>query len=173
VAAALPLLARQGPLSLSLDDVAARAGVTRNLLYHYFPDGKADLVTAVVQETERQLLGDTGRPRTAAEGWEEEVSRIFDHALAPTHAWRVHRMARASGLSGPAGAVDHSTRQVVRRLSEAGPLHGGLTPVAELALQGYVSFAEAVLDGARAVRLPRAQIRKLLGDTLQALLGAG
>src|SRR5947209_12590199 len=90
VAAAMPLLARHGPADLSMDDVAARVGVTRNLLYHYFPGGRADLVSVVVDAAERQILGPPGQRDPGA-----ALSRILDHALAPTHAWRIHRMARA------------------------------------------------------------------------------
>ncbi len=57
VSAAIPLVARHGPMDLSLDDVAERVGVTRNLIYHYFPGGRTDLITAVAEEAERQLLG--------------------------------------------------------------------------------------------------------------------
>ena len=37
--AALAVAAEQGYAGLSLDEVGERAGVTRNLLYHYFPRG--------------------------------------------------------------------------------------------------------------------------------------
>ena len=39
ISAAMPVVAAQGFADFSLDEVAARADVSRNLLYHYFPDG--------------------------------------------------------------------------------------------------------------------------------------
>ena len=46
--AALDLVAEGGYSGLTLDAVAERAGVTRNLIYHYFPRGREDLALAVV-----------------------------------------------------------------------------------------------------------------------------
>src|SRR3954453_5799515 len=56
---ALAVVAEHGPADLSLDEVAERAGVTRNLLYHYFPRGRADLFPAAVDRSGRVL----------SEGW--------------------------------------------------------------------------------------------------------
>src|SRR5262245_39522995 len=110
VTAALPILASQGLSEFSLDEVAARAGVTRNLLYHYFPRGRADLALAVFRLAERQLaanwLFDESVPladRVAA-----NLARITDHAFTPTHAWQVHRMSRAATEPELRDAVNRS-----------------------------------------------------------------
>jgi AcrR family transcriptional regulator len=165
----MPLLARQGPIDLSLDGVAARAGVTRNLLYHYFPGGRTDLITAVVDEAERQLLPGEKHSLPAA-GVEETLSRILDHALAPTHAWRIHRMARATGQPAVTERVERSTREVASTLAAVQRPGEELTPVADVALDGYVAFAEAVLDGARAAGISREQTRRLLAQVLEAVM---
>jgi AcrR family transcriptional regulator len=169
----MPLLARHGAAELSLDQVARRAGVTRNLLYHYFPGGRIDLVTAATQEAERQLLGDwqaSDRP-LPDHALQEAMSRIFDHALAPTHAWRIHRMARASGHPAVSEVVEHSTRAVADTLAAVRRPGDELSPAAKLALQGYVAFAEAVLEGARTSGLSRADTRRLLTQVLTAVAG--
>jgi AcrR family transcriptional regulator len=164
VAAAIPLVARHGPVNLSLDRVAERAGVTRNLLYHYFPGGRDDLLAAVVDEAERQLLGAGGSTSS-----DTALSRILDHALAPTHAWRIHRMV--GGLPGLGESLDAPVRAIVQALSEF--RDGEEIPHAELVLPGYVAFAEAVLDGARVARVPRSDVRGLLAQTLRAVVAAG
>jgi AcrR family transcriptional regulator len=174
VAAALPLLARHGPTDLSLDEVAERVGVRRNLLYHYFPGGRGDLVAAVVEEAERQLLGPwaPGAPGTPAPGPQEGLSRLLDHALAPTHAWRIHRLARAASWPSVSSVIQRSTEMVVTTLAAAGSLGDQPSPVTIVALHGYVAFAEAVLDSARAAGLARSDIRRLLGQGLRAVLAA-
>src|SRR3954471_14544474 len=95
---ALEVVAEYGPANLSLDEVASRAGVTRNLLYHYFPRGRADLALAVFRLAQRQLaangLFDESVP--LAERVAANFARIADHALTPTHAWQVHRMSRSA-----------------------------------------------------------------------------
>lgn len=163
VSAAFPLVARHGPADLSLDEVAERAAVTRNLLYHYFPGGRADLVGAVVDEAERQLAG-----QSPLQDLDQAIARVLDHALAPTHAWRIHRMARA--LPALAGRVE-ATSAAIGALRE---FAGGEPSVqTELALHGYVAYAEAVLDRARVVGAPRAEVLGLLSQTLRAVVAAG
>jgi AcrR family transcriptional regulator len=163
VAAAMPLASRHGPAELSLDDVAKRAGVTRNLLYHYFPAGQADLVSAVVDEAERQLVG-----QSPPQDLDEAISRLLDHALAPTHAWRIHRMAR--GLPALAGRLEATARTAIDALRDFTGVEPSLQT--ELALSGYVAYAEAVLDGARVAGVPRQDIRSLLTRTLRAVAAA-
>ena len=174
VAAALPIVARQGFTEFSLDEVAARAGVTRNLLYHYFPRGRPDLALAVFRLAERQLaanwLFDRAVPlpdRVAA-----NFARIADHALTPTHAWQVHRMSRA--------ATEPELREEVSRFFEAAVSAIATNqfgtpdppPIARLALKGYLAFAETVLDEARIADLPREQVMAFLTATLAATADA-
>jgi AcrR family transcriptional regulator len=163
VSAAIPLVARHGPADLSLDDVAERAGVTRNLLYHYFPAGRADLVSAVVDEAERQLVGQAG-----ADDLSQTISRVLDHALAPTHAWRIHRMAQA--LPAAASRVEATAQTAIAALRE----HTGIepSPQAEITLRGFLAYAEAVLDGARAAGVARSDVGRMLAQTLRAIVSA-
>ncbi len=46
------------------------------------------------------------------------------------------------------------------------------SPLTELALYGYVAYAEAVLDGARVAGIPRSDVRRLLAQTLRAIVAA-
>ena len=52
----MPVVARDGFFDFSLDEIAERAGVTRNLLYHYFPEGRPDVVLAVVERAGHELV---------------------------------------------------------------------------------------------------------------------
>lgn len=53
--------------ALSLDDVAERAGVSRSLMFHYFPT-KLDYLTAVVQSAADHVLSLTEVPARATSG---------------------------------------------------------------------------------------------------------
>lgn len=173
MAAAIPLVARRGPAELSLEEVSKRAGVTRNLLYHYFPGGRTDLLTAVAEEAERQLLGPSvSKPGDAPAALQEALSRVLDHALAPTHAWRIHRLARAAATPAVTSVIDRSTDEVVGMLLRARAPGDDPSPLTMIALHGYVAYAEAVLDSARAAGLPRSDVHRLLAQTLQAVVAA-
>ena len=58
------VVADQGLAEFSLEDVAARADVTRNLLYHYFPRGRADIALAAVKQAGRELTENSAAPAT-------------------------------------------------------------------------------------------------------------
>ena len=62
--AARRLFARRGFDSVSVDDIAAAAGVTRGALYHHYPS-KEDLFEVVLRDVE-QILVDTVRQAAAA-----------------------------------------------------------------------------------------------------------
>ncbi|MEU9735055.1 TetR/AcrR family transcriptional regulator [Streptomyces sp. NPDC048002] len=74
LAAALSLFAHRAPEEVSLDDVAEAAGVSRPLVYRYFPGGKQQLYEAAL--------------RSAA----EELQQCFDE---PREGPRLSRLARA------------------------------------------------------------------------------
>lgn len=58
VEATADLVLTRGVRATTLDDVRAATGTSKSQLFHYFPDGKADLVQAVVlRQTERVLDG--------------------------------------------------------------------------------------------------------------------
>ena len=162
VSAAIPLVARNGPADLSLDEVAERAGVTRNLLYHYFPGGRSDLVSAVVEDAERQVVGSFSR-----HDLDQAISRVLDHALAPTHAWRIHRMAR--GLPALTRLAE-ATAAAVDALRDFAGVEA--SPLTDVALHGYVAYAETVLDRARVAGISRPDVLRVLTQTLAAVVAA-
>ena len=172
--AAIAIVAADGYTGLTLDAVAERAGVTRNLLYHYFPDGRSDLFTAAVE-----LAGST-----LTEGWltdsdvpiEERLAanfaRFFDHALEPSDVWLVHRQGRL--LNEPEiAALGERYRSVVVEavaLNHFGTEHPG--PFAESALRAFLDFAEKALDECRERDLDRDRLYRLLADTLLAVVAS-
>lgn len=60
---ALTLFARQPPEEVSLDDVAAAAGVSRPLVYRYFPGGKQQLYEAALRSAADALENCFDEPR--------------------------------------------------------------------------------------------------------------
>jgi len=175
VDAATPIVAEQGFGDFSLDDVAARADVTRNLLYHYFPRGREDIVLAVVERAGRQLTEDwvLDESLPLAERLQANFARIADHALEPSDAWLIHRRARAATepelvavTAGFTAVVVHSV--ALNHLGTRRP-----TALVRLALTGYLAFAETVLDQTRVAGTPgRAQVMRMLAKTLVATIAA-
>jgi AcrR family transcriptional regulator len=174
VAAATPVAALHGLSDFSLDEVALRADVTRNLLYHYFPRGRPDLTLAVVEEAGRVLT----------EGWVVDeaiplperlamnVGRLIDHAMQPSDAWRLYRLARVTTDPEVRGVFDRFADTVLASISLNQLGTADPPPLARAALLGFFAFFEAALEEARAAALPREQVLAMLNETLVAALRA-
>jgi AcrR family transcriptional regulator len=174
VTVAMPILADEGFAEFSLEDIAAQADVTRNLLYHYFPRGRPDVVVAVVDRAGRELTDDwmTDPELPLAERLEANFEHIARHALSPSDAWRIHRKARAADQADLNEIVAGYLEIVISSISLN---HLGTSeppPLVHLALTGYLAAAETIVDGARTTNAPREQVLQILGETLVATVAA-
>lgn len=171
----MSLVAEQGFADFSLDELAARADVTRNLLYHYFPRGREDIALATVERAGRELTDDwvTDDALPLAERLAANFARVAEHGLKPSDAWLVHRQARAATDPELVAVTDGFTEVVIQ--SVALNHFGTRRPpaLARMAITGYLSFAETVLDQARESRTPsRARVMQLLAEALVAIVAA-
>jgi len=174
IAAATPIVAKHGFADFSLDEVAARADVTRNLLYHYFPDGRSDIVRAVAEQA----------GHTLTDGWVTDESiplperlainngRMIAHAMEPSDAWVIYQLARGSTDPELRAAIDHFVEVVISAVSLNNLGTDDPPLLARVALKGYLGFFGTVLDEARETGTPPDQILELLGATLTATLEA-
>jgi AcrR family transcriptional regulator len=78
--AALSLFAHRDPEDVSLDDVAERAGVSRPLVYRYFPGGKQQLYEAALRSAAEELEKCFDEPREGP--LLGRLSRALDRYLA-------------------------------------------------------------------------------------------
>lgn len=99
VAAARELFAEQGVVGTTFNDIARRVGVTRGLVYHYFPEKQA-LVEHVLDEWTEEFV-------TELRAWDaaREVGNI-DRAVVDCIALlRRHVPGRGRGARTPAGRL--------------------------------------------------------------------
>jgi AcrR family transcriptional regulator len=170
----MPIVADQGFAGFSLDEVTSRAGVTRKLLYHYFPRGRPDVVLAVAERAGHQLTDDWIVDETIPlpERLAANNARIIEHAMRPTDAWRIYRLARASADPELSEKVSRFLDIVVssvalNHLGTADP-----PPLARLAIRAYLAFFESALDDARNTAVPIEHVTRVLDDTLTAAMQA-
>ncbi|MEU5532359.1 TetR/AcrR family transcriptional regulator [Streptomyces sp. NPDC020362] len=79
LAAALSLFAHRAPEDISLDDVAEAAGVSRPLVYRYFPGGKQQLYEAALRSAAEELQHCFDEPRQGP--MLTRLSRVLDRYL--------------------------------------------------------------------------------------------
>ena len=159
-----------------IEQVAEIAGVSRGLLYHYFPT-KRDFFAAVVErESERMLRMTATMPGVPAR---EQLDANLDAFLAyveeHAHGYRAFHRADASGDQAVRKvyqrALATQERQILEALA-ADPEFGRLAeerPELRLAVRGWLAFTTAVcLEWLRGSDLSREQVRDLCA---RALLG--
>ncbi|MEU6383778.1 TetR/AcrR family transcriptional regulator [Streptomyces bauhiniae] len=160
-----------------IERVAEIAGVSRGLLYHYFPT-KRDFFAAVVErESERMLRMTAAVPGVPVR---EQLGAGLDAYLgyveAHAHGFRAFHRADAAGDQAVRRvyqrALAAQERQILAALAadpEFGPAFEG-SPQARLAVRGWLAFTTAVcLEWLREGEPGREQVRELCA---RALLGA-
>ena len=130
---------------VSIDEVARNAGISKGLLYHYFPT-KRDFYVATVREAARQLMDRTKAPEQMDSlerlrtGLDAFLSYVAEHSVA-------YQGLLQSGIgvdAEVAGIIDEVRQRFCARLIEGLEVHGNL---AKLALRGWVGFVEAASLG--------------------------
>lgn len=172
IAAAMPVVARDGFSDFSLDDVAAGADVTRNLLYHYFPEGRSDIVQAVAEQSGHTLTDDwvTDESIPLEERLAINNGRIIAHAMEPSDAWVIYQRALGSTDPGLRAAIDRFVDVLIAGVSQNQLGTDDPPPLVRVALRGYLGFFGTVLDEARESGTPPELLFGLFGDTLNAII---
>ncbi|EHN79300.1 TetR family transcriptional regulator [Streptomyces coelicoflavus ZG0656] len=172
IGVALDLFSRRSPDEVSIDEIASAAGISRPLVYHYFP-GKLSLYEAALQRAAGDLAARFAEPRQGPLGARllRVMGRYFD--FVDEHGPGFSALMRGGPAVGSSttNALVDSVRQAayVQILS-----HLDVTePPArlELVVRSWVSLAESTaliwLDGRR---VPRAELERQLVHDFAALL---
>jgi AcrR family transcriptional regulator len=130
---------------VSIEDIAEAAGVSKNLLYHYFA-GKRELYVATIRAATQGMLARTEPDMRL--GPIDRLRNSIDHHLrhAEEHAAGYIKLVRGAG-SDPeiAAIVADAHRRVVERTVATLPLNGATPPPGlELALYGWIAFCDQV-----------------------------
>jgi AcrR family transcriptional regulator len=126
---------------VSIDEVARTAGISKGLLYHYFPT-KRDFYVATVREAATQLIARTKTPDDmgALDRLRAGLDAFFDYVSE--HGAAYENLLR-SGIGSDmevAKILDETREAFSARLVEKLEVHGDL---GRLALRGWVGFVEA------------------------------
>ncbi|MGA5141958.1 TetR/AcrR family transcriptional regulator [Streptomyces azureus] len=171
IGVALELFSRRSPDEVSIDEIATAAGISRPLVYHYFP-GKLSLYEAALKRASDDLAARFVEPHDGPLGARllRVMRRFFD--FVDEHGPGFSALMRGGPAVGSSttNALIDSVRQAayVQILS-----HLGVTdPPArlELVVRSWISLAESTaliwLDGRR---IPRAELEVQLVHDFAAL----
>jgi AcrR family transcriptional regulator len=156
---------------VSIDDLARVAGISKGLLYHYFPT-KRDLYVAGLREIADELveavtrvpddLAPIDRVRTAVDAYLDHITR---------HARAFVSLMRGGIGSDPevAAVIERVRTRLFDRLLAGSPLASLVSgdPRFELAIRGWIGFVEAAsIDWCANPRLSRLEVRELVTAAL-------
>ncbi|WP_405873509.1 MULTISPECIES: TetR/AcrR family transcriptional regulator [unclassified Streptomyces] len=171
IGVALELFSQRSPDDVSIDEIAAAAGISRPLVYHYFP-GKLSLYEAALRRAAQDLAGRFDEPQEGPLGdrLRRVMRRFFDFVddHGPGFA-ALMRGGPAVGSSATNALIDSVRQaayvQIVSHLGVEDP-----PARLEMVVRSWISLAESTallwLDGRR---IPRAELEAQLVHDFAAL----
>jgi len=164
-------LAAGGDLAaVSVQHIAARAGVSEGLRYHYFPTKQALLLAAVRRAADAMsaavAVAVTGTPKQALGA---ALRAYLDHVQSDPAGWRTLLHARTGAPAQVAQEVELQSRDLtLGLLGIAVP-----TPVVRIALNAWAALErQACLDWLDDPTVPRAAVEQMLLASFTSLLTA-
>ncbi|GAB2725454.1 TetR/AcrR family transcriptional regulator [Nocardia thraciensis] len=158
---------------IAIGDIAAQAGISRGLLFHYFPT-KQDFHLAIAQRANAELLARTAPDPSLGlfDMLRDAMQRYVDYVSG-------NRTSYLALLRGPASTrpelttlVDATRGAIVDRiLAEVPvPIEDDDQPRLRLAVRGWIAFAEeTTLSWLRHETITREQLIDMLVESLPAL----
>lgn len=172
IEAALQLFSTQPPEDVSIDDVAAAAGASRALVYHYF-GGKYELYLAALSSAAKQLsdlleIPTEGKP---LERLKISLERYFDFVESHAAGYTALLRGGPADRSGEVGEiVDGIRRLLLDRILHALRIESP-QPILRITLRSWMATVEtAGLDWLENGDVTRKQLERLLVDQLIVLL---
>jgi AcrR family transcriptional regulator len=167
------LFAKHSFEEISMRELAEAAGVSKPLLYHYFPS-KIDLFKAAVSEKaeELQRLIEPSSDGPAI----EQLSQVLDSYLAwiEDNAQTWSKLLQSAATLPEARDLVEGFRQRTMNLILAQLTEGRKPrPALRIAIKGWLGYMDAaILDWTESKDLPRAKLRELLLAAFGAALMA-
>jgi AcrR family transcriptional regulator len=153
--------------AIAIEDIAAEAGMSKGLLYHYF-GGKRELYVAAVRHVLAQMLQFTDLHPDLHSSLAETLS-FFERY--PGLAKMVLQAGIGSDAEVESLLFAHREYQLTHIFQSLG-LSGG-QPLALLGLRGWLSLLEEVcMQWVQQLDVTRDQVVRLLEDSLYAIVAA-
>ncbi|MFG2571761.1 TetR/AcrR family transcriptional regulator [Streptomyces sp. NPDC048481] len=171
IGVALELFAQRSPDEVSIDEIAAAAGISRPLVYHYFP-GKLSLYEAALKRASEDLASRFTEPHEGPLGARllRVMHRFFDFVDAHGPGFSALMRGGPAVGSSTTNALVDSVRQIAYEQILS---HLGVTdppPRLELVVRSWISLSESTaliwLDGRR---IPREELERQLVHDFAAL----
>ncbi len=147
LALGLSMFASRSYDDVSMEELAARAGISKGLVYHYFPT-KRHFYVAALREAARQLIAQTAANDDAPPNERLQKGLLAYLTFVERHARQYTALMRGGiGSDKQVAAIVEQTRAaIIERVLSAPELatrDTGPDPMLRLAVRGWVGFVEA------------------------------
>jgi AcrR family transcriptional regulator len=163
IAAGAALFAEHAFEEISMRQIAAAAGISKPLLYHYFPS-KIELFKAAVAEQAMELesLIEPNGDGTPLEQLTQSVDAYLAWIESHSRAWQ-KLMQSAATLPEAREVVERFRVETLERIVHRVTGSHKPRPALRAALQGWLGYVDAVLlDWVATNDLNRSQVRELI-----------
>jgi AcrR family transcriptional regulator len=157
-----------------VEEIAQRAGVSRGLLYHYFPT-KRDFYVAVTRAAAAEVgeLTVPARSLPLAEQLRVGIDAYLRYAEAHPHGFLTAYRGTLAGDPQVRATVEEGRRRQSARILEMLERDRAPTALLRLAVYGWTAMAQAVTADWLRRRQPRREaVRDLLANALIGILRA-
>jgi AcrR family transcriptional regulator len=171
------LIGRHGTADISIEEIARAAGVSKGLLYHYFPT-KADFFMAVLARSQAEM--DQEQVRDPDLSALDQFDRNLDGFLrfVDAHAEGYLAVVNARGREPRVQQLVEERRRrrvdelvALAAMVEGVPRETARTPVLVAAIEGWIGFAEGVtVRWLRDREMSREDVHELLRVVLLQVL---
>jgi AcrR family transcriptional regulator len=170
---AVPIVCQVSYQELSLDEVAEAAGISRPLVYRYFPTKRALYVEALRFAAEQLLeLVERAAVGEAEEALRAGLDTYLGYVEERAAAYRTILRGDLGGDREVIAIVDGVRQAIYQRVLGFLGREDPLPPLLRLAVLGWIGFVEAVgLEWAEHHDVPRAALTEALARTLVRTLG--
>jgi AcrR family transcriptional regulator len=161
---------------ISISDIAEQAGISRGLLFHYFPT-KQDFRMAIIRHANTELLERVAPDRALGvfDMLRDSISRYIDYVSENRNSYLSLLRGPTSTTPDILSLVDQTRDAIIALILAEAPV-----PVDEpdrprmlLAMRGWIAFVEeATLSWLRNATITRDQLVDLLVESLLALSSA-
>jgi AcrR family transcriptional regulator len=172
ITAALELFSESPADEVTLDDVAAKAGVSRALAYRYFGT-RGDIYVAAMRSAADEMLALLDPPHDAPplDRVVEAIRRFFTFAEEHATGFQALLAGHPGAQQGAIGSIVEEVRKALYDRLVEGMALRQVSPELRLALSAWIAGAEAAaLDWLTNRDLPRRSVEDFLLSQLYAAL---
>jgi AcrR family transcriptional regulator len=173
------LVGRHGTADVSIEEIARAAGVSKGLLYHYFPT-KTDFFVAVLARSQAEMDQAVERDPelTALEQFDRNLDGFLRFVDAHAEGYLAVVNARGREPRVQELVEERRRRRVDELVALAAVLEGvsrdaARTPLLVAAIEGWIGFTEGVIvRWLRDRELSKEEVHELLREVFLQVLGA-